>query len=63
MANIILYKLSVINYYSNIMLALYIAVTQQEYQGWTLRIVRLPWTTESTSRTTEISTPLVLQDK
>ena len=32
-------------------------------QGRTLRIVRLPWTTESTCQTTEIPTPLVLQDK
>ena len=36
---------------------------QLSSQGWTLRIVRLPWTTESTCRTTEIHTPLVLQDK
>ncbi len=32
-------------------------------QGWTLRIVRLPATTESTCRTTELPTPLVRQDK
>ena len=28
-------------------------------QGWTLRVVRLPWTTESNCRTTELPTPLV----
>ncbi len=33
------------------------------HQGWTLRIVRLPGTTESTCRTAELPTPLVRQDK
>ncbi len=33
-------------------------------QGWTfLRIVRLPGTTESNCRTTELPTPLVREDK
>ncbi len=32
-------------------------------QGWTLSIVRLPGTTESNCRTTELPNPLVRQDK
>ncbi len=39
------------------------STTTTTTQGWALRIVRLPRTTESTCWTTELPTPLVLQDK